>query len=36
VLKLRADMLGTWGGSPPPAEKYLDMSYYERALAGLS
>jgi ABC-type nitrate/sulfonate/bicarbonate transport system substrate-binding protein len=36
VLKLRADMLGTWGGPPPAPEKYLDMSYYERALAGLS
>lgn len=35
VLKLRADMLGAWGGTPPPAEKYLDLSYYQRALAGL-
>ena len=36
VLKLRADMLGTWGGNPPPpAGKYLDLSYYQRALAGL-
>jgi ABC-type nitrate/sulfonate/bicarbonate transport system substrate-binding protein len=35
VLKLRAEILGTWGGAPPPAEKYLDLSYYERALAGL-
>jgi ABC-type nitrate/sulfonate/bicarbonate transport system substrate-binding protein len=35
VLKLRADLLGTWGGTPPPPEKYLDLSYYQRALAGL-
>ena len=35
ALKLRADMLGTWGGTPPPPDKYLDLSYYQRALAGL-
>lgn len=35
VLKLRAEMLGTWGGTPPAPEKYLDFSYYDRALAGL-
>ena len=36
VLKLRAEMLGTWGGNPPPpASKYLDLSYYQRALAAL-
>ena len=35
VLKLRADMLGTWGGTPPAPEKYLDLSYSQRALAGL-
>jgi ABC-type nitrate/sulfonate/bicarbonate transport system substrate-binding protein len=36
TLKLRADMLGTWGGNPPPpASKYLDLSYYQRAIAGL-
>jgi ABC-type nitrate/sulfonate/bicarbonate transport system substrate-binding protein len=36
VLKLRAEMLNTWGGNPPPpVEKFLDMSYYDRALAGL-
>ena len=36
ALKLRADMLGTWGGNPaPPPSKYLDLSYYQRALAGL-
>ena len=35
VLKLRADLLGTWGGTPPAPERYLDLSYYQRALAGL-
>jgi ABC-type nitrate/sulfonate/bicarbonate transport system substrate-binding protein len=35
VLKLRAEMQGQWGGTPPPPEKYLDLSYYSRALAGL-
>ena len=35
VLRLRADMLGTWGGKPPAPEKYLDLSYYDRALKGL-
>ncbi len=35
VLKLRAEIEGQWGGSPPPPDKYLDLSYYERALAGL-
>jgi ABC-type nitrate/sulfonate/bicarbonate transport system substrate-binding protein len=35
VLTLRAELLGTWGGTPPPPEKYLDLSYYRKALAGL-
>jgi ABC-type nitrate/sulfonate/bicarbonate transport system substrate-binding protein len=35
VLKLRAEILGTWGGTPPAPEKYLDLSYYDRALKGL-
>jgi ABC-type nitrate/sulfonate/bicarbonate transport system substrate-binding protein len=35
VLQLRADMLGTWGGKPPAPDKYLDLSYYDRALKGL-
>ena len=35
VLKLRAAHLGTWGGTPPAPEKYLDLSYYQKALAGL-
>lgn len=33
VLKLRADVEGTWGGKPPAPEKYYDLSYYEKALA---
>lgn len=35
VLKLRAEMLGTWGGKPPAPEKYLDLSHYDRALKSL-
>ena len=35
VLALRAEIEGQWGGNPPPPEKYLDLSYYDRALAGL-
>jgi len=35
VLKLRAEIEGQWGGTPPAAEKYLDLSYYTRALSGL-
>ncbi len=35
VLKLRAEIEGQWGGTPPPPEKYLDLSYYAKAMAGL-
>lgn len=35
VLKLRAEMTGAWGGKPPPPEKYIDLSYYEQAMAKL-
>jgi ABC-type nitrate/sulfonate/bicarbonate transport system substrate-binding protein len=35
VLKLRAEIEGQWGGTPPPPEKYVDLTYYRRALAGL-
>jgi len=35
VLRLRAEMLGTWGGTPPAPDRYLDLSYYHRALEGL-
>lgn len=33
VLALRAELLGAWGGTPPPPDKYVDFSYYQRALA---
>jgi ABC-type nitrate/sulfonate/bicarbonate transport system substrate-binding protein len=35
VLALRAEMEGQWGGKPPLPEKYVDLSYYERALKRL-
>ncbi len=35
VLKLRAEVEGSWGGHPPAPEKYYDSSYYEAALAKL-
>jgi ABC-type nitrate/sulfonate/bicarbonate transport system substrate-binding protein len=33
VLKLRADIEGSWGGHAPAPEKYYDSSYYDAALA---
>jgi ABC-type nitrate/sulfonate/bicarbonate transport system substrate-binding protein len=35
VLKLRAEIEGQWGGMPPLPGKYLDLTYYRRALEGL-
>ena len=35
VLKLRAELEGQWGGKPPAPDKYVDLSYYDRALKGL-
>ena len=35
VLAIRAEMEGMWGGNPPAPDKYLDLSYYQRALASL-
>ena len=32
VLAIRAEMENMWGGKPPAPDKYLDLSYYERAL----
>jgi ABC-type nitrate/sulfonate/bicarbonate transport system substrate-binding protein len=32
VLALRAEIEGTWGGKAPPAERYVDLSFYEGAL----
>jgi ABC-type nitrate/sulfonate/bicarbonate transport system substrate-binding protein len=36
VLKLRAEIEGDWGGTPPPPERYVDLSYYENALKRVS
>jgi ABC-type nitrate/sulfonate/bicarbonate transport system substrate-binding protein len=33
VLALRAEIEGQWGGNPPSPERYLELGYYERALA---
>jgi ABC-type nitrate/sulfonate/bicarbonate transport system substrate-binding protein len=33
VLKLRAEVEGQWGGTPPSPEKYYDLSYYTGALS---
>jgi ABC-type nitrate/sulfonate/bicarbonate transport system substrate-binding protein len=35
VLALRAEIEGDWGGKPPAAERYIVLSYYERALKKL-
>lgn len=35
VLAIRAEMEGMWGGNPPARDKYLDLTYYARALASL-
>jgi hypothetical protein len=35
VLKLRAEVEGSWGGHPPAPEKYYDPAYYNAALAKL-
>jgi NitT/TauT family transport system substrate-binding protein len=32
VLAIRAEMEGMWGGVPPASGKYLDLSYYDRAI----
>ena len=33
VLALRAEMEGQWGGKAPAPDRYIDLGYYERALA---
>lgn len=33
VLRLRAAHNGDWGGKPPAPDKYIDLSFYERAMA---
>lgn len=35
VLKLRAEIEGQWGGVPPAPDKYFDLAYYNKAIAGL-
>jgi ABC-type nitrate/sulfonate/bicarbonate transport system substrate-binding protein len=35
VLKIRAEALGTWGGTPPAPDRFLDLGYWERAVASL-
>src|SRR6266511_3764867 len=35
TLKLRAEIEGQWGGNPPPAKRYIDLSYYDRALSSI-
>jgi ABC-type nitrate/sulfonate/bicarbonate transport system substrate-binding protein len=35
VLALRAEIEGSWGGKPPPPERYIDLSYYDNALKRL-
>ncbi len=35
VLALRAEVEGQWGGKAPPAENYIDNSFYAAALASL-
>jgi hypothetical protein len=32
---LRAEIEGQWGGNPPQSEKYIDLSYYDEALANI-
>ena len=35
MLRIRDKIAGTWGGRIPAPEKYLDLSYYDRALTEL-
>jgi ABC-type nitrate/sulfonate/bicarbonate transport system substrate-binding protein len=35
VLALRAKFHGDWDGVPPSPQRYLDLSYYDRAMASL-
>ena len=32
VLALRAEIEGSWGGKPPPPNRYIDLSFYENAM----
>ena len=35
VLALRAEIEGSWGGTPPAPDRYIDLSYYDGALKRL-
>jgi NitT/TauT family transport system substrate-binding protein len=35
VLKLRAELEGQWGGKAPPPDRYVELTYYNEAIAGL-
>jgi len=35
VLSLRAEIEGSWGGQAPAADRYVDLSFYEKALQKL-
>lgn len=35
VLALRAEIEGQWGGQPPPQDRYVDLRWYDAALAKL-
>ena len=35
VLALRAEIEGQWGGKPPPADRYVDLRWYDAAVARL-
>jgi hypothetical protein len=32
VLALRAEIEGSWGGSAPAPERYVDLSFYQNAM----
>jgi len=36
VLAIRAELEGMWGGAPPAQDKYLDLSFFDRALASVN
>jgi ABC-type nitrate/sulfonate/bicarbonate transport system substrate-binding protein len=35
LMKLRAEVEGSWGGNPPPPETYIDLSYLHDAIEAL-
>jgi hypothetical protein len=35
-MRLRAEVEGSWHGSPPPAQTLYDLSYYHKALSLVS